>query len=176
MKIGVKREEMDKASPANYRLLEVEIMELESQMQEVMVKVEGALKEVQTLSGMHDSLKEHLGEISEEEFEKAQTKGHIKRAMQQSIREVRECGRIKTGNQEYLEQSGVCVTHAFGLITDYLEQEKNAKNTTLLHSFLDAVAEELEPVANLQLEIMGFDSDTNLSLTYDPKGDVNEKD
>jgi len=172
MKIGVKREEMDDASPANYRLLEVEIMELESQMQEVMVKVEGALKEVQTLSGMHDSLKEHLGEISEEEFEKAQTKGHIKRAMQQSIREVRECGRIKTGNQEYLEQSGVCVTHAFGLITDYLEQEKNAKNTTLLHSFLDAVAEELEPVADLQLEIFGFDKDTDLSLTYKPEIDT----
>ena len=169
MKIGVKREEMDDASPANYRLLEVEIMELESQMQEVMVKVEGALKEVQTLSGMHDSLKEHLGEISEEEFEKAQTKGHIKRAMQQSIREVRECGRIKTGNQEYLEQSGVCVTHAFGLITDYLEQEKNAKNTTLLHSFLDAVAEELEPVADLQLEIFGFDPKTNLNLTFIPE-------
>ena len=169
MKIGVKREEMDKASPANYRLLEVEIMELESQMQEVMVKVEGALKEVQTLSGMHDSLKEHLGEISEEEFEKAQTKGHIKRAMQQSIREVRECGRIKTGNQEYLEQSGVCVTHAFGLITDYLEQEKKAKNTTLLHSFLDAVAEELEPVADLQLEIFGFDPKTNLNLTFIPE-------
>ena len=172
MKIGVKREEMDDASPANYRLLEVEIMELESQMQEVMVKVEGALKEVQTLSGMHDSLKEHLGEISEEEFEKAQTKGHIKRAMQQSIREVRECGRIKTGNQEYLEQSGVCVTHAFGLITDYLEQEKNAKNTTLLHSFLDAVAEELEPVADLQLEIFGFDKDTDLSLTHTPEKDT----
>ena len=172
MKIGVKREEMDKASPANYRLLEVEIMELESQMQEVMVKVEGALKEVQTLSGMHDSLKEHLGEISEEEFEKAQTKGHIKRAMQQSIREVRECGRIKTGNQEYLEQSGVCVTHAFGLITDYLEQEKTATNTTLLHSFLDAVADELEPVADLQLEIFGFDKDTDLSLTYKPEIDT----
>jgi len=172
MKIGVKREEMDDASPANYRLLEVEIMELESQMQEMMVKVEGALKEVQTLAGMHDSLKEHLGEISEEEFEKAQTKGHIKRAMQQSIREVRECGRIKTGNQEYLEQSGVCVTHAFGLITDYLEQEKTATNTTLLYSFLDAVADELEPVADLQLEIFGFDKDTDLSLTYTPEKDT----
>ena len=169
MKIGVKREEMDEASPANYRLLEVEIMELESQMQEVLVKVEGALKEVQTLSDMHDSLKEHLGEINEEEFEKAQTKGHIKRAMQQAIREVRECGRIKTGNQEYLEQSGVCVTHAFNLITGYLEQEKEATNTTLLYSFLDSVAEELEPVADLQLEIFGFDKDINLALTFDPK-------
>ena len=168
MKIGVKREEMDEASPANYRLLEVEIMELESQMQEVLVKVEGALKEVQTLSDMHDSLKEHLGEINEEEFEKAQTKAHIKRAMQQAIREVRECGRIRTGNQEYLEQSGVCVTHAFNLITDYLEQEKEATNTTLLYSFLDSVAEELEPVADLQLEIFGFDKDINLALTFDP--------
>lgn len=171
MKIGVKREEMDEASPANYRLLEVEIMELESQMQEVLVKVEGALKEVQTLSDMHDSLKEHLGEISEEEFEKAQTKAHIKRAMQQAIREVRESGRIRTGNQEYLEQSGVCVTHAFNLITEYLEQEKEAKNTTLLYSFLDSVAEELEPVADLQLEIFGFDKDINLSLTFNPNED-----
>ena len=171
MKIGVKREEMDEASPANYRLIEVEIMELESQMQEVLVKVEGALKEVQTLSDMHDSLKEHLGEINEEEFEKAQTKAHIKRAMQQAIREVRECGRIRTGNQEYLEQSGVCVTHAFNLITDYLEQEKDAKNTTLLYSFLDSVAEELEPVADLQLEIFGFDKDINLSLTFNPNED-----
>ena len=172
MKIGVKREEMDEASPANYRLLEVEIMELESQMQEVLVKVEGALKEVQTLSDMHDSLKEHLGEISEEEFEKAQTKAHIKRAMQQAIREVRECGRIRTGNQEYLEQSGVCVTHAFNLITDYLEQEKEATNTKLLYSFLDSVAEELEPVADLQLEIFGFDKDINLSLTFNPNEDL----
>ena len=172
-KIGIKREEMEESSPANYRLLEIEIMELESQMQEVLVKVEGALKEVQTLSDMHDSLKEHLGEINEEEFEKAQTRGHIKRAMQQAIREVRECGRIRTGNQEYLEQSGVCVTHAFKLITDYLEQEKEAKNTTLLYSFLDSVAEELEPVADLQLEIFGFDKDTNLSLTFDPKEDSN---
>ena len=174
-KIGIKREEMEESSPANYRLLEIEIMELESQMQEVLVKVEGALKEVQTLSDMHDSLKEHLGEINEEEFEKAQTKGHIKRAMQQAIREVRECGRIRTGNQEYLEQSGVCVTHAFNLITNYLEQEKEATNTTLLYSFLDSVAEELEPVADLQLEIFGFDKNTDLSLTYTPKEDY-EKD
>ena len=174
MKIGVKREEMDEASPANYRLLEVEIMELESQMQEVMVKVEGALKEVQTLSGMHDSLKEHLGEISEEEFEKAQTKGHIKRAMQQSIREVRECGRIKTGNQEYLEQVGVSVGYALTLIEEFLSQEKELKvtNTSLLYDFLDKVAEELEPVADLQLEIFGFDKDTDLSLTHTPEKDT----
>lgn len=172
--IEVKREEMDTASPANYRLLEIEIMELESQTQEVLVKVEGALKEVQTLSEMHDSLKEHLGEINEEEFEKAQTKGHIKRAMQQATREVRECGRIKTGNQEYLEQSGVSPTYALKEIQKFLEQEEQATNTTMLYDFLEQVATNLEPAANIQLEIFGFNKDTNLSLTYNPKEDNNE--
>jgi hypothetical protein len=172
--IEVKREEMDTASPANYRLLEIEIMELESQTQEVLVKVEGALKEVQTLSEMHDSLKEHLGEINEEEFEKAQTKGHIKRAMQQATREVRECGRIKTGNQEYLEQSGVSPTYALKEIQKFLKQEEQATNTTMLYDFLEQVATNLEPAANIQLEIFGFNKDTNLSLTYNPKEDNNE--
>ena len=172
--IEVKREEMDTASPANYRLLEIEIMELESQTQEVLVKVEGALKEVQTLSEMHDSLKEHLGEINEEEFEKAQTKAHIKRAMQQATREVRECGRIKTGNQEYLEQSGVSPTYALKEIQKFLEQEEHATNTTMLYDFLEQISTKLEPAANIQLEIFGFNKDTNLSLTYNPKEDNNE--
>ena len=172
--IEVKREEMDTASPANYRLLEIEIMELESQTQEVLVKVEGALKEVQTLSEMHDSLKEHLGEINEEEFEKAQTKAHIKRAMQQATREVRECGRIKTGNQEYLEQSGVSPTYALKQIQEFLKQEEQATNTTMLYDFLEQISTKLEPVANIQLEIFGFNKDTNLSLTYNPKEDNNE--
>ena len=172
--IEVKREEMDTASPANYRLLEIEIMELESQTQEVLVKVEGALKEVQTLSEMHDSLKEYLGEINEEEFEKAQTKAHIKRAMQQATREVRECGRIKTGNQEYLEQSGVSPTYALKEIQKFLKQEEQATNTTMLYDFLEQISTNLEPAANIQLEIFGFNKDTNLSLTYNPKEDNNE--
>jgi len=169
--IGVKREEMLDASPANYKLLEIEIMELEAQTQEVLVKVEGALKEVQTLGGMHDTLKERLGDITEEEFEKAQTKAHIKRAMQQATREVRECGTIKTGNQEYLEQSGVSATYALKLIKEFLIQEEKATNTSMLYDFLDKVAVELEPASNLQLEIFGFVSDVDLSLTYTPQKD-----
>jgi polyribonucleotide nucleotidyltransferase len=172
--INIKREDLLDASPAKSKLLEIEILELEYQTSEILGAVEGALKEVQTYSGMHDTLVETLGELTEEEFEKAQTKGHIKRAMQQSIREVRECGRIKTGNQEYLEQVGVSVGYALTLIEEFLSQEKELKvtNTSLLYDFLDKVAEELEPVADLQLEIFGFDKDTDLSLTHTPEKDT----
>jgi len=169
--IGVKREEMLDASPANYKLLEIEAMELESQMQEVLIAVEGALKEVQTLSGMHDSLTETMGEINEEEFEKAQTKAHIKRAMQQATREVRECGRIKTGNQEYLEQCGISATYAYNVILNFLKvEEDGVKNTSLLYDFLEKVADDLAPAADIQLEIFGFDKETNLNLTFTPEG------
>ena len=75
-----------------------------------MVKVEGALKEVETLARMHDELKAKLGNITEEEFEKAQTKAHIKRAVMQAIRDVKQDGRIGAGNGEYLEQSGLSTT------------------------------------------------------------------
>ena len=67
------------------------------------------MKEIESVSKMDDYLKELMCDISEEEFEKAQVKSHIKRAMTQATREVREHGIIKCGNQEYLEQVGVCV-------------------------------------------------------------------
>jgi len=167
-KAEVKREDAKNSSSATAQLLEIEAQELESQMSEMMVKVEGALKEVQTLSQMHDSLKEQLGEVSEAEFEQAQTVGHIKRALQQATREVRECGRIKTGNQEYLEQCGVSVTYAFKRIGEYLKQEDKSgvANTSMLYDFLDKTANELEPVAKQQAELLGFDSEPDLQLTW----------
>ena len=95
----IKRDEMVEEENENKKLLlEIEAAEKESQAAETLVKVEGALKEVETLSQMHDELKERLGDINEEEFEKAQTKAHIKRAVVQSVREVKECGKIKCGN------------------------------------------------------------------------------
>jgi len=172
-KAEIYREKASKASKTKAHLLNIKAEEKESNAQEILVKVEGALKEVQTLSQMHDSLKEQLGEISEAEFEQAQTVGHIKRALQQATREVRESGRIKTGNQEYLEQCGVSVTYAFKRIDEYLKQEDESgvANTSMLYDFLDKTANELEPVAKQQAELLGFDKDTNLSLTFDPKED-----
>lgn len=168
--IEVKREDMDTASPANYRLLEIEILEIEAQLKDSLIVIEGALKEIQTLSDMHDSLVETLGEINEEKFEKAQTKAHIKRAMQQAIREVRECGRIRTGNQEYLEQCGISATYALDVIINFLKlEEKGVKNTSLLYDFLEKVADDLEPASDIQLEILGFDKEPNLNLTFTPE-------
>tara|TARA_B100001750_G_C15438631_1_gene562321 strand:+ start:186 stop:1037 length:852 start_codon:yes stop_codon:yes gene_type:complete len=174
-KSKIKRAKLEEEDdPLKKELLEVQIAKMDSQNEELLVKVEGALKEIETLAEMHDQLKEILGEVTEEEFEKAQVQSHIKRAMTQSIREIRERGQIGCGNQEYLEQVGVCVSSAKREILIYLEQERSTgvQDTSLLHSFVNDFAERYEPVAKQQADFLGFSADANNLLTYTP---VNEK-
>ena len=164
----IKREEMltEKGSKAD--LLEIQACRLENTAKEMLPKVEGAMKEIETLAQMHEDLKGRLGEITEENFEKAQTRSHIKRALAQSIREVRECGTIRNGNQEYLEQIGVSATSALKEIKGYLEFEKtsNELSTIVLHKFIKDFAEQYADVNIQQAEHLGFDPNANNDLTH----------
>lgn len=167
----IKREEMLEEENENKKLLlEIEATEKETEAGELLIKVEGALKEVETLAQMHDELKERLGDITEEEFEKAQTKGHIKRATMQAIREVKESGKIRAGNAEYLEQSGLSTTAILKDIFIFLEEESQAgvNDTSMLHKFLDDTADKYGEYYIQQAEWLGFDPHADKNLTYEP--------
>ena len=151
-------------------LLEIECAELEHQVKDGLVRMEGAMKEVETLAQMHDQLKEKLGDITEEEFEKAQVQAHIKRAVMQAVRDVKECGKIKAGNSEYLEQSGLSTSAIYREILAFIEQESKSGigDTSMLHKFLDAIAEKYQGAIKQQAEWVGFDPHANLNLIYEP--------
>ena len=154
-------------------LLEIEATRFDLQACEVLIKIEGAMKEITLLATMHDDLVSNLGEITEDKFEEAQVKSHLKRAVVQSVRDMRECGAIRCGNQEYLEQIGVCVTSARKDIEDFLNQEEQSKitNTSLLHAFVNAFADKYAEVSGQQARHLGFSDETDKSLTYTPKGE-----
>ena len=168
----IKREEMLKEKNKNKRLLlEIEASENESDAAEMLIKVEGALKEIETLGELHDALKERLGgNITEEQFEKAQVKSHIKRVVMQSVRDVRESGRIKAGNAEYLEQTGLSTSAIEKEVSAFIHQESESGigDTSLLHKFLDVIANKYEGAAIQQADWLGFDPDANMNLTYEP--------
>ena len=171
-KTKIKRQKIEQEDdPLKRELLEIQVARMESGNAELLVKVEGALKEIETLGQMHDQLKDIIGDVSEEEFEKAQVLSHIKRAMTQAIREVRERGTIGCGNQEYLEQVGVSVTNAHKEIREFLAQEASTgvANTSLLHSFVNDFADRHEVVAIQQADFLGFSLDANKLLTYTPE-------
>ena len=171
-KAKIKREEAlaDDLSENQKLLLEIEAAEFESTAGETMVKFEGALKEVETLANMHDSLKTKLGDITEEEFEKAQAKSHIKRAVNQAVREVKQDGKIHCGNAEYLEQSGLCTTAILKDIFIFLEEESEAGtfSTGMLHKFLDDTADKYGDCYIQQAEWLGFNPHADKNLTYEP--------
>ena len=164
----IRRESMLEETSKNKKLLlEIEAAEFEQYAAESLVLVEGALKEVETLGQMHDELKERLGEITEEEFEKAQTRSHIKRAVTQAIREVKETGKIRTGNMEYLEQIGLSTTAVLKDIFIFLEEESQAgvKDTSMLHKFVEETAINYEDATIQQAEWLGYDPSVNLNFT-----------
>ena len=167
--IKIKRAEIFEEEDENKKLLlEIECAELEHQVKDGLVKMEGAMKECETLAQMHDQLKEKLGDITEEEFEKAQVQAHIKRAVMQAVRDVKECGKIKAGNAEYLEQSGLSTSAIYREILAFIEQESKSGigDTSMLHRFLDAIAEKYQGAINQQAEWLGFDANMNMNFTY----------
>ena len=153
-------------------LLQIGAAKLRAGAGQILVKIEGAMKEIQTLSGMHDTLKNIIGDISESEFELVQVKAHIKKSLMQSIREVRMQGVIGTGNQEYLEQCGVSPTATLKEIVVFLKQEdeKEIENTSMMHLFLDEFAERYALACVQQAEWLGFEAKADMSLTYSPNG------
>ncbi len=167
----IKREEMVEEKNENKRLLlEIDAAQFESQAIETLVKVEGCLKEIETLARLHDDLKKRIGNVTEEAFEKAQIRSHIKRAVTQAIWEVRECGKIRAGNGEYLEQSGLCITTVEKEILSFLDQESKANmgDTSMLHQFVEAMGVKYEKAYVQRAEWLGFDPHADINLTYEP--------
>ena len=165
----IKRKEMLEEPDEDKRLLlEIEAAEKENGSKEILLRMEGAMKEVETLGYMHDSLKEKLGDVTEEQFEKAQTQAHLKRATMQAIRNVKELGKIKEGNGEYLEMSGISTTELLKDIFIFLEEESQAgvKDTSMLQKFLDDTVEKYKDVVTQRAEWLGFDPNARIDLTY----------
>jgi len=122
----------------------------------------GAMQEVQELSAIHDSLRAQIiaehGKLDEEVYEAEEYRYWVKRAFAQSMREVRECGRIKTGNQELLEQIGINPSVAMKLINAQLASEADEMNMSSagVEAFLDRVAEECKALPTEKIMRIGF--------------------
>ena len=81
---------------------------------------------------------------------------------------MKATGRIGCGNAEYLEQSGLCTTKIAKEISEFIkeESESNIGDTSMLHKFLDEIADKYEWVNIQQAEWLGFDPNANMNITY----------
>jgi hypothetical protein len=137
-----------------------------------MAYIEGAMKDVLALNELYEEMKDRFEGFTEADFEKQESKSHLKRSLVQCIRDVRQQGAITKGEQEYLEQIGVNPTKMQARIRQYVAEEEASADwsTTALHEFVSGVVDELIDVLKVdrtRMELMGFNPDHLDYITHD---------
>jgi hypothetical protein len=166
--------------------LKIKLAKYREGLAEGAVVIEGAMKDVLVLNDLYEQLKSKVSGFSEADFEKDETKTHLKRALVQCIRDVRQYGSITKGEQEYIEQIGVNPMKLQGLLKKYVEAEAKEEKWDIsgLYEFVDKLADELTDVYKVdevRMQMQGFKTDILLDYSYTnklallPNSDSNEK-
>ena len=182
IKLKQKEERLAKEKdPLKAQLIELDIAQLKSGMANGMKYVEGAMKDVLTLSNLYEDLKEsHYKDYNEEDFEKEEAKSHLKRSLVQCLRDVRQGGRITKGEQEYLEQIGVNPGKIHRDMIAYLEHEAQINDYTVrpMYEFLDTMADTLIDqlkVDEVRMELQGLRNHYDEDALFLPKNNLGDE-
>jgi hypothetical protein len=107
-------------------LLEIEILELNSHLEGTQNYVNGALRKMNFMVNQHKQLLEKVGkdEITEEDYEKEESRYHIMTCMKQALNAARSRnGMIDEGNLIYLFDLGINAAQAQAEVLAYLNTE-----------------------------------------------------
>lgn len=150
--------------------LKVRLAKLKEGLADGIVIIEGAMKDVLALNDLYEQLKNRVSGFSEADIEKEETKNHLKRALVQSIRDVRMAGYITKAEQEYLEQIGVNPMKIQQLLRAYVEKESKSDSWDVrdLYEFVDSLTDELVDVYKVdqvRMKLQGFKPEANSDFT-----------
>lgn len=128
-KVELKRKEAEyqKAQDEFDReMLEIEIMELNTHMENAQNAVHGAVRKMNFFVNQHKNLLKKIGkdEITEEDYEREEARYHIMTCMKQALTAARSRGGvIDEGNLIYLFDLGINATQAQAEVVAYLKLE-----------------------------------------------------
>ena len=144
--------------------LKIKLAKLQESNSESTGIIEGAMKDVLVLNELYEQLKEKASGFSEADVEKEETKSHLKRALVQSVRDVRMSNCISKGEQEYIEQIGINPMKLQSILRKYVESEANSDSWDVsgLYEFVDELTNELVDnckVDEKRMALQGFSTD-----------------
>ena len=120
------RDLMNAADPLDREMLEVEVLELQTQLEGTQNHVNGALRKMNFMVNQHAQLLEKVGknEITEEDYELEESRYHIMTCMKQALNAARSRnGMIDEGNLIYLFDLGINAAQAQAEVYAYLNAE-----------------------------------------------------
>jgi hypothetical protein len=158
-------------------LLEIEILELNSHLEGTQNHVNGALRKMNFMVNQHKQLLEVVGknEITEEDYEKEESRYHIMTCMKQALNAARSRnGMIDEGNLIYLFDLGINAAQAQAEVFAYLNMENQliSSGTAPTHEmtmrWLEACADKWQQDPAKFAERRGFSVFDRSSLTNSP--------
>jgi len=146
-------------------LLETDILEVKVNMNNIQNSVSGAIRKMNFFTNQYKSILKKLGkdDITEEEYEKEESRYHVMTCLKQALNAARARGGvIDEGNLIYLFDMGINSAQAQAEIYAYLEMEnklmKEGKAPTheMTMQWLEACAEKFSGEAEKFAERRGF--------------------
>ena len=165
------RQKEKKLADGNYKdelereLLETEILEVKVNMNNIQNSVSGAIRKMNFFTNQYKSILKKLGkdDITEEEYEKEESRYHVMTCMKQALNAARARGGvIDEGNLIYLFDMGINSAQAQAEIYAYLDMEnklmKEGKAPTheMTMVWLEACADKFSGDAEKFAERRGF--------------------
>ncbi len=173
-----KQAELEKATDEFDReMLEIEILELNSHLEGTQNHVNGALRKMNFMVNQHKQLLEKVGknEITEEDYEREESRYHIMTCMKQALNAARSRnGMIDEGNLIYLFDLGINAAQAQAEVFAYLNMENQliSKGVAPTHEmtmkWLEACADKWEKDPETFAQRRGFSVFDKSSLTNVP--------
>jgi hypothetical protein len=158
-------------------LLEIEILELQGQMEGTQNHVNGAIRKMNFMVNQHAQLLEKVGknEITEEDYEREESRYHIMTCMKQALNAARSRnGMIDEGNLIYLFDLGINAAQAQAEVFAYLHMENQlisegkAPTHEMTMRWLEACADKWEKDPETFANRRGFSVFDKSSLTNTP--------
>lgn len=175
VEIKRKQSQLDSITdPFDREILEIEIAELSTSIENIQNYINGAIRKLNYFVNQHKQLLEKIGKdkITEEDYEKEETKYHIMTAMKQALNSARpRNGLIDEGNSIYLFDLGINVAQAQAEVYAYLnvEHQMLAQGQSPTHEmtikWLEACAEKWKDAPINFAKWRGFSTLDKDSLT-----------
>lgn len=181
IKLRQKTQEYDAATTDDEKeILWLDIIEINCTINNTENGIKGALRKMSFFTTQYEAIMKKLGkeEITEEEYERNESRHHIMTAMKQALNSSRpRNGLIDEGNHIYLFEMGINGAVAQAEIFAYLnlEQEMLAKGQEPTHEmtikWLEACADKFEKCASGYAERRGLITLDNKSLIKELQND-----
>ena len=182
-----KLEDGDYKDELERELLETEILEVKVNMANIQNSVSGAIRKMNFFTNQYKSILKKLGkdDITEEEYEKEESRYHVMTCMKQALNAARARGGvIDEGNLIYLFDMGINSAQAQAEIYAYLKMENDmmgqgkAPTHEMTMQWLEACADKFSGDAEKFAERRGFklyDEDSLNTKLLDNKEKPNGK-